>query len=144
VGIHAFPAHLHRSPIFSRGRLGRARHRGGGVQDVAGAHGARPAHVAYAGAAHARRVGEQMLIIQPHEYASGVPAARDDSAEGRVPGRLLVDVEGLRYPAPAELDDFVRGHGTGTEIEDLPRLEVVPITHSTSIRHAFTGPTRTA
>ena len=54
-----------------------------------------------------------------------MPAAGYEPPEGRVERGLRVDVEVLGIEAPAEVDDLGLGHLVRSEIDDLPRREVL-------------------
>ena len=94
-------------------------------QPVARADRLEPADLLHPGRAPA--VGSAEQAVDPHACPRGarVPSAGDESPEGRVFGRLGVDVEVLRVETAAEVDDLGLGHLIGAEVDHLPGREVL-------------------
>jgi 2-haloacid dehalogenase len=63
----------------------------------------------------------------PEAYARRVPAARDQPAVDRRGGRRLVEMEGLRVPAPGKRDDLVARERAPAQMVHLAGGEIVEV-----------------
>src|SRR5215471_7117867 len=103
------------------------------AEGVTGTDGLHPAQLVDAGRAHAGGVLEEAVVEEAHQGAARVPAAGDEPAPDAGLGRLLVGVEGLRVELASEAQHALPVHGVGAELDDFPRLHVIPVAHDRSI-----------
>src|SRR5438552_3899856 len=99
------------------------------AQGVARAHGLEPFQLVDARRAETDRVFEKPVVEETHEHATRVPAARDEAAPDRALGRRLVRVERLRIELAREGEDGLLRHRAAPELDDLARLDVLPVAH---------------
>src|SRR5947207_1165116 len=99
------------------------------AQGVARAHGREPLQLGDARASEPDRVLEKPVVEETHEHATRVPAARDEAAPDRALGRRLVRVERLRIELAGEGEDGLLRHRAAPELDDLARLDVLPVAH---------------
>src|SRR5262245_17879163 len=104
--VDRLPAVLDQTDTGAGDRSARLEHRARVGDGVARTHRLQPAYVFDAGRAQARGAAEIVLHHQPHADGAGVPAARDQAAEQRVPCFRRVNMEGLRIELAAEVDDL--------------------------------------
>ena len=72
-------------------------------------------------------MAQRAVADHAHHHGAGVPARRDEAADGRGLGGLLVGVHRLRIEGAAEGDDLVPGDGLAPERDRLADLDVLVV-----------------
>src|SRR3546814_6310085 len=124
VLVHRGVFQSHRAERARRGRL-QLDHLGAGAQRVARPDRPRPAQIVHADAADIGLLDRPALPDQPEAQHQGVEAAGDEPAEHRVLGRRLGDVEGLRVPVPAEVEDLALAQRHRLALDDVAEGEIL-------------------
>src|SRR5215472_8631853 len=129
-------AHPDHATVWPRFRRPHFEHFAHHVQFIAGADRARPAQFVETNAENAAGRFEFAFDNKPHAHRRGMPAARRQPGEGRLPRSALVEMERLRVVFPGKSENLVFVDALAAALENLSDREIfkIALCHANSSR----------